>query len=160
MIGTICARIPFMFFGCLASAESRCTGLVKRSLQIFWNDFSTASRRAGRVAPSSRSSCCGRERGWIRGCLDWRFIGGVWYTTVMIDLTLSDEQKQLQEMARKFAKEEIIPKAAHHDETGEFPLEICRKAWELGLMNTHVPAEYGGIGLGVLEEAIIGEELA
>jgi acyl-CoA dehydrogenase len=78
----------------------------------------------------------------------------------MIDLVLSDEQKQLQELARKFAKEEIIPKAAHHDETGEFPLEIARKGWEIGLMNTHVPAEYGGLGLGVLEEAIIAEELA
>src|SRR5579885_489266 len=78
----------------------------------------------------------------------------------MIDLTLSEEQKQLQELARKFAKEEIIPKAAHHDETGEFPLEIARKGWEIGLMNTHIPAEYGGLGLGVLDEAIIAEELA
>jgi acyl-CoA dehydrogenase len=78
----------------------------------------------------------------------------------MIDLALSDEQKQLQELARKFAKEEIIPKAAHHDETGEFPLEIARKGWEIGLMNTHVPQEYGGMGLGVLDEVIIAEELA
>src|SRR5581483_5773134 len=78
----------------------------------------------------------------------------------MINFSLSDEQKQLQELARKFAKEEIIPKAAHHDETGEFPLEIAKKGWEIGLMNTHVPAEYGGLGLGVLEESIIAEELA
>src|SRR3954470_16345296 len=78
----------------------------------------------------------------------------------MIDLMLSDEQKQLQEMARKFAKEEIIPKAPHHDVTGEFPKEIARKGWELGLMNPHVPQEFGGLGLGVLEEALIAEELA
>jgi acyl-CoA dehydrogenase len=78
----------------------------------------------------------------------------------MIDFTLSDEQKQLQEMARKFTKDEIIPKAAQHDKDGKYPLEIAKKAWELGLMNTHVPAEYGGMGLGVLEGCIITEELA
>ena len=78
----------------------------------------------------------------------------------MIDFSLSDEQKQLQDMARKFTKEEIIPKAAHHDETGEYPREIAKKAWELGLMNTHVPADCGGMGLGVLEGCIITEELA
>ena len=78
----------------------------------------------------------------------------------MIDFSLSDEQKQLQELARKFAKEEIIPKAPHHDETGEYPREIAKKAWELGIMNTHIPAEYGGLGLGVLEGCIITEELA
>jgi acyl-CoA dehydrogenase len=78
----------------------------------------------------------------------------------MIDFTLSDEQKQLQDLARKFAKEEIIPRAAHHDETGEYPHEIVKKAWELGLMNTHVPGEYGGLGLGILDGCIITEELA
>ncbi len=78
----------------------------------------------------------------------------------MIDFSLSDDQKQLQELARKFTKEEIIPKAAHHDKTGEYPIDIARKAWELGLMNTHVPVEYGGIGLGVLEGCIITEELS
>lgn len=78
----------------------------------------------------------------------------------MIDFTLSDEQKQLQDLARKFAKEEIIPRAAHHDETGEYPHEIVKKAWELGLMNTHIPAEYGGLGLGILDGCIITEELA
>jgi acyl-CoA dehydrogenase len=78
----------------------------------------------------------------------------------MIDFSLSDDQKQLQELARKFAKEEIIPKAAHHDKTGEFPKEISKKAWEMGLMNTHIPAEYGGLGLSVLDGCIITEELA
>lgn len=78
----------------------------------------------------------------------------------MIDFTLSDDQKQLQELARKFSKDEIIPKAAHHDEKGEFPREIATKAWELGLMNTHIPAEYGGLGLGVIDGCIITEELA
>jgi acyl-CoA dehydrogenase len=78
----------------------------------------------------------------------------------MLNFTLSDDQLQLQELARKFAKEEIIPKAPHHDETGEYPRDIAKKAWEIGLMNTHIPQEYGGLGLGVLEGCIITEELA
>jgi acyl-CoA dehydrogenase len=77
-----------------------------------------------------------------------------------MDFALSDEQKQLQELARKFAKEEIIPKAEHHDQTGEFPKEITKKAWELGLMNPHIPAEYGGAGLGCLDGCIVSEEMA
>lgn len=78
----------------------------------------------------------------------------------MINFNMSDEQKALQEMTRKFVREEIIPKAAHHDETGEFPLAITKKAWELGIMNTHVPEIAGGMGLGVLDGAIITEEIA
>ena len=78
----------------------------------------------------------------------------------MIDFSLTEEQVQIQELARKFAKEEIIPKAAHHDQTGEFPREIVKKAWDIGLMNTHVPEEYGGAGLGVLDGCIITEEFA
>ncbi len=77
----------------------------------------------------------------------------------MIDFSLTEDQQALQELARKFAKDEIIPKAAHLDETGEFPHEILKKAWQLGLMNTHVPAEYGGAGMGVLEGCILAEEI-
>jgi acyl-CoA dehydrogenase len=78
----------------------------------------------------------------------------------MIDFSLSDEQRQFRDLAREFAEKEIAPRARHHDETGEYPWEICRKAWELGLMNTHIPAEYGGLGLGVLEGCLIAEEIA
>jgi acyl-CoA dehydrogenase len=78
----------------------------------------------------------------------------------MIDFTLSDEQSQLRELAHEFSEKEIVPRAAHHDETGEYPQEICRKAWELGLMNSHIPEEYGGLGLGVLEGSLITEEIA
>jgi acyl-CoA dehydrogenase len=77
----------------------------------------------------------------------------------MLNFEISDDQKQLQELARKFAKEEIIPKAHHHDKTGEFPREIAKKAWEMGLMNTHIPTEFGGMGLGVLDGCIITEEM-
>jgi acyl-CoA dehydrogenase len=78
----------------------------------------------------------------------------------MIDFHLSDDQKQFRDLAREFARNEIAPRARHHDETGEYPMEICRKAWELGLMNTHIPVVYGGLGLGVLEGCLIAEEVA
>jgi acyl-CoA dehydrogenase len=77
-----------------------------------------------------------------------------------ISFELTEEQTEFQNLARKFTAEEIIPVAAHHDRTGEYPTEIIKKAWELGLVNTHIATEYGGLGLGVLDGAIISEELA
>ncbi|KAJ3412906.1 hypothetical protein HDV05_008770 [Chytridiales sp. JEL 0842] len=77
-----------------------------------------------------------------------------------IGFGLTPEQLELQELARSFTAKEITPKAAHHDVTGEYPKEILKKAWEVGLLNTHVPAEYGGLGLGVLDCALISEEMA
>ncbi|CAG8537680.1 9327_t:CDS:2 [Ambispora leptoticha] len=73
---------------------------------------------------------------------------------------LTEEQRNIQELAHNFAKEEIIPKAAHHDITGEYPTEIIKKAWELGLVNTHIPQEFGGLGLGVFDSSLVTEELA
>jgi acyl-CoA dehydrogenase len=78
----------------------------------------------------------------------------------MIDFSLSDDQKQLQALAREFAADVIAPAARHHDDTGEFPEDICRKAWELGLMNIHLPESIGGLGLGSLEGCLIAEELS
>jgi len=78
----------------------------------------------------------------------------------MIDFGLSEEQAQVRDLAHEFAEKEIAPRASHHDETGEYPREICRQAWELGLMNTHIPTEFGGLGLGVLEGCLIAEQVA
>lgn len=49
----------------------------------------------------------------------------------------------MQEIARKFTREEIIPKAAHYDKTMEFPWDIVKKAWSIGLLNGHIPVEFG-----------------
>lgn len=73
---------------------------------------------------------------------------------------LSPEQKQIQETARKFAREEIIPKAAHLDKTGEYPWDLIKKAWSLGIMNCHIPPEYGGLGMSNVDGCIITEEIA
>lgn len=78
----------------------------------------------------------------------------------MISFELSEEQQALREAAHEFAEQEIRPAAAHHDKTGEFPHEVLKKGHALGLMNTHVPEEYGGLGLGRFEGLLIGEELA
>lgn len=77
-----------------------------------------------------------------------------------MDFAFTDEQHALQETARRFAQAEIAPAAAHHDQTGEFPREIIRKAWELGLVSTCIPEAYGGVGLSVLDSCIAVEELA
>ena len=75
-------------------------------------------------------------------------------------MALSDEQNALKELAREFAAKEMIPVAAEYDRTMAFPQPIFEKAWELGLVNTHVPEAYGGLGLGCFEGVLIGEELA
>lgn len=76
----------------------------------------------------------------------------------MIDFSLSDEQKQLRDLAKEFTEKEIVPVAADLDKKAEFPMEVCRQAWELGLMNVQIPEAYGGPGLGVLEDCLIAEE--
>ncbi|MCK6502320.1 acyl-CoA dehydrogenase family protein [Myxococcota bacterium] len=73
---------------------------------------------------------------------------------------LSDEQESLRALAHEFAENEIRPVAPHHDETGEYAWEVLRKAHELGLMNTHIPAEYGGLELSAVDGILIAEELA
>ncbi|HEX4107038.1 MAG TPA: acyl-CoA dehydrogenase family protein [Solirubrobacteraceae bacterium] len=78
----------------------------------------------------------------------------------MVDFTLTDEQKAMREMAHDFAEKEIRPVAWEYDRDGTFPQQIIEKAWELGLMNTHVPEEYGGPGLGYLDGCLIEEELS
>jgi acyl-CoA dehydrogenase len=78
----------------------------------------------------------------------------------MPDFSLTPEQESLRDAARKFARTEMAPHAAECDRTGRFPEEIYRKAFDLGLMNLNVPTEYGGSGLGPLEQALIVEELA
>lgn len=78
----------------------------------------------------------------------------------MVGFLLTPEQKQMQQLARDFAQREIAPKALHHDESGEFPHAICKKAWEQGLMNGHIPEEFGGAGLGVFDSCLIAEEIA
>src|SRR3712207_5692020 len=78
----------------------------------------------------------------------------------MVDFTLTDEQKNLRDLAHEFAENEIRPKAWEYDKDGTWPQDIIQKAWEVGLMNTHVPEEYGGPGASYMDGCLIEEELA
>jgi acyl-CoA dehydrogenase len=78
----------------------------------------------------------------------------------MIDFTLTDDQKSLRELAHEFARREIRPVAWEYDRDSTWPRDIITKAHEIGLMNTHIPERYGGVGLSALEGCLIGEELA
>ena len=78
----------------------------------------------------------------------------------MIDFERTEEQKALIETAKRFAKERIIPVAAECDRKSEFPKDVFKAAWEIGLVNPTLPAEYGGSGLSDLDSAMITEELA
>jgi acyl-CoA dehydrogenase len=78
----------------------------------------------------------------------------------VIDFTLTDEQLAMREMAHDFAEKEIRRVAWEYDRDGTWPQDIIDKAWELGLMNGHLPEEYGGPGLSYLDGCIIEEEIA
>jgi alkylation response protein AidB-like acyl-CoA dehydrogenase len=64
-----------------------------------------------------------------------------------MNFSLTEEQKMIQEMCRRFAENEIRPVAAQLDETHEHPADLCRKMGELGLMGIAIPEEYGGAGM-------------
>ncbi len=77
----------------------------------------------------------------------------------MVDFTLTDEQKDLRELAHSFAEKEMRRVAWEYDKDGTWPQDIIDKAWEVGLMNTHIPEAYGGPGLDYLSGCIIEEEV-
>jgi acyl-CoA dehydrogenase len=76
-----------------------------------------------------------------------------------VSFALTEEQKALRALAREFADKEIRPKAAEYDEHQTHPADVIAKAHELGLMNIHVPEEYGGLGLPAFDGMLVGEEL-
>merc|ERR1712242_245952 len=76
------------------------------------------------------------------------------------NFTPTSEQQEYLDLAEQFTKNEIIPVAAHHDASGGYPWDILKKAHETGLMNLHIPQEYGGMGLGTLDGCLITEKMA
>jgi acyl-CoA dehydrogenase len=77
-----------------------------------------------------------------------------------VSFALTDEQVALRDLAHEFAEKEIRPKAAEYDERSTHPADIIEKAHEVGLMNPHIPEEYGGVGLSIFDGMLIGEELS
>ena len=77
-----------------------------------------------------------------------------------MDFALTEEQREIQSLAREFADAEIAPHAADWDREHRFPHEIFAKLAELGLMGVCVPEEYGGAGADFLAYVLVLEELS
>jgi acyl-CoA dehydrogenase len=77
-----------------------------------------------------------------------------------MDFSLTPDQLEIKELAMKFARNEMMPKAHEYDVKAELPHEILEKAWSLGLVNTCIPTEYGGNGFSAIDSMIITEALA
>jgi acyl-CoA dehydrogenase len=78
----------------------------------------------------------------------------------MLDFTLTEEQRNIRELAHDFAEKEIRPVAWEYDRDASWPEQIIRNAWEVGLMNSQLPEKYGGAGASYVDGVLIGEELA
>ena len=72
----------------------------------------------------------------------------------------TDIQRDITEMVRQFADEQIIPNAEHYDHEDSFPEPIVEQMKELGLFGVTIPEEYGGMGLDLTTYAMIVEELS
>jgi alkylation response protein AidB-like acyl-CoA dehydrogenase len=77
-----------------------------------------------------------------------------------MDFRLSDEQSQIKQMVREFAESELKPHVMEWDEAQHFPVEVFKKAGELGMLGVTVPEEYGGAGLSYVDYIHVIEELA
>ncbi len=77
----------------------------------------------------------------------------------MVDFSLTEEQMALRELAHDFAEREIRPVAWEYDREATWPRSVIEKAWEVGLMNAHIPEAYGGAGASFMDGVLIEEEL-
>ena len=73
---------------------------------------------------------------------------------------LTDEQRMVRDLARKIARDRVLPHAAHVDETESYPEESVRALIESGLYAIWVPEAYGGSDMGCLALAVVAEEIA
>lgn len=80
-------------------------------------------------------------------------------TDMGLNFDLTETQREMQQLARKFGREEILPRAAEYDQSMKFPWDLFKKAWELGLLNGFVPEKYGGLGQGIVEGCLVAEEM-
>ena len=75
-------------------------------------------------------------------------------------MVLTEEQEQIRDMLRDFAREQLAPKAAEWDRSSHFPREELRALGELGVCGMVVPEEWGGAGLDYVSLALALEEIA
>jgi butyryl-CoA dehydrogenase len=77
-----------------------------------------------------------------------------------MDLSFTNDQLMVRNMAKEFANKELEPRAAAVDETGEFPHDTIKKMAELGMLSMTVPEKYGGAAFDFLSLAIAIEEIS
>ncbi|MCX5806672.1 MAG: acyl-CoA dehydrogenase family protein [Proteobacteria bacterium] len=77
-----------------------------------------------------------------------------------MDYFLTEDQRQIQALARRITEDKIIPVRAELDEKEEFPWTVMKACAETGLFGVNIPEEYGGTGGGVFENCIVVEELS
>jgi butyryl-CoA dehydrogenase len=77
-----------------------------------------------------------------------------------MDYLLTDEQQMIKDLCDQIAEEQIKPVAADFDESGEFPWKIVRMLAEADVFGVFIPEDYGGMGGGVLEMALVTEALS
>jgi len=78
----------------------------------------------------------------------------------VVNFRLSDDQLEMQDMVRRFAREQLAPMAAELDRDARFHREHFDKMGELGLLGLLVPEQYGGVGASVLTFCVVMEEIA
>jgi acyl-CoA dehydrogenase len=80
----------------------------------------------------------------------------------MINFELDEEQQLIRDTVVSFARDEIRPHAREADERGTIPTSLLQKGWELGLVQSLIPEEYGGFGNAhsAITGAVVAEELA
>ncbi len=77
-----------------------------------------------------------------------------------MDFYLTETQKQVKQLARDFAENEIAPNVKKFDQSGEFPIELMKKLGEIGFLGITFPEKYGGAGLSYLDYVVIIEEIS
>ncbi len=77
-----------------------------------------------------------------------------------MNFDISENESMIKQMVKDFAEKEIRPNIMKWDESQEFPVELFKKAGELGLMGVLVPTEYGGAGMGYNEYIMVIREIA
>ena len=96
----------------------------------------------------------------IEGAADMTQSGSVPKLSFKDSYGLSDDEDLFRRTVREFAEQEIMPIAAEHDESGEFPHTTIKGMADLGLFGLTLPEEYGGVGAGSVESALAMEEIA
>jgi len=77
----------------------------------------------------------------------------------MVDFALTKKEQELWEKAQLFTRKYVTPFAQQLEETDEFPWDLTQKAYNAGLMNSHIPKKYGGPEHSMVEETLIGEAI-